>query len=174
MTAEGVFPKIAGDIAYASEANRFASFKTLYIGSTILTGSSTTYVTVGSTLVPANTFGANACLHFQFSTTGPCGVNFGFSGTTGEQGMPSAPNLGAIVHGDGYLIVGPTMSGAGRINWVATNDQTTTSMSTRIYNDGVQHNFNAGSSFVIKYALAHSGAGNVGFRNLNIWGNTIF
>lgn len=55
MTAEGVFPKVAGDVAYASEANRFAS-SPYTVGSLFTTGSftsGTNYTTLGSFLIPA-------------------------------------------------------------------------------------------------------------------------
>lgn len=54
MTAEGVFPKVAGDIAYASEANRFVGAgKFFVVGSTGWVGSSTAFQDAGSYIIPA-------------------------------------------------------------------------------------------------------------------------
>lgn len=62
MTAEGTFPKIAGDIAYASEANKFnASYRCLYIGSMGLVTSGAGVTTdIGSFVIGAGSL-TNPC-----------------------------------------------------------------------------------------------------------------
>jgi hypothetical protein len=53
MTAEGTFPKVAGDIAYASEANTFRSLfteKSNILGSVYNVASGTAYQSIGSVI----------------------------------------------------------------------------------------------------------------------------
>lgn len=61
MATEGLFPKSGGDIAYASEANRFASSqRLLFIGSTGLVISGTGAQEAGSVVIAAGTL-PNPC-----------------------------------------------------------------------------------------------------------------
>lgn len=83
MTAEGVFPKVSGDIAYASEANKFAGATSFYSGTvSISTGSST----------------ANGC--FNWTSTGSTGVVTDGNFATcwiGSWIAPISATLGSIV-----------------------------------------------------------------------------
>jgi hypothetical protein len=62
MAGEGEFPKAGGDVAYASEANRFASAgRYVELGSTgLVVGSATAYQEAGSILIGAGSL-TNPC-----------------------------------------------------------------------------------------------------------------
>jgi hypothetical protein len=69
MTAEGTFPKIAGDVIYASEVNKFASRLYATTGSTASFNSGTAIQTLGSFIIPGGTLTSPSLIDFRFRLT---------------------------------------------------------------------------------------------------------
>ena len=92
MVDEGVFPKAGGDIAFASEANRFARAGGIIDSKTNLSaGSATVPVIVGSTVISPGSL-TNPCVFNILATTDIAGGNIGniefqLSGTDFGQNM---------------------------------------------------------------------------------------
>ena len=102
MTAEGVFPKIGGDIAYASEANRFAG-----AGRALFTGSFQSIAAtgeMGSIVIGAGSLTNVA--HIQGAFRGELGNtnNSYIIRVSGAQGYNTALQIGSNV-GDGNIFV---------------------------------------------------------------------
>jgi len=85
---EGVFPKVDGDILYASEANNFYKNGYITAGSFYAsTTSGTAIQDIGSFVIPANTLGSIYALNIGYSATkanNSTVIYFGISGTTGN------------------------------------------------------------------------------------------
>lgn len=91
MALEGAFPKTDGDIAYASEANRYATAgRFITAGSTAILASGTnTGSVIGSILINAGSLANYSAMYMPFITTLGSQNNFriALSGTTqGENG----------------------------------------------------------------------------------------
>lgn len=182
MTVEGVFPKVDGDVLYASEVNRFArAGRFITISGTPVALSGTGYQTLGSVLIGAGSL-SNPChinitYWFGRDSTGTDQIfspririsglssyssgNILFSGTnavSASEGtcdiMLGSPGSGIIIH-----------KGFG-INTNA-NDLFDNAPSTRISKNNID-NFNTGSPVVIFFDAQNAGAGSCTYRNISI------
>ena len=102
MTISGNFPKVDGDILYASEANRFAGGNILFTGSTAWIGSTSSNNTVGSFVFAGST---------RAGLTTPCIIDYNF--ITVEQGTSGI--------GIGWRISGANNKDTGQDNLVWNN-----------------------------------------------------
>jgi len=119
MATEGQFPKIDGDVLYASEANSFrGAGRYLAAGSTItLTVSGTDAQILGSVVIPANTIPNFSMLVIDYFTKGTdggtCGAGVTISGASANARW-SLPHANATdVTGNIRCLVGNTLSGGG-------------------------------------------------------------
>lgn len=127
MTNESVFPKIAGDVLYASEVNRFAgASQRLAGGSKVVLGSTSVGVNVGSFSIPVGSLIANDLFKFDVSfITSNGGANC--SGTfilSGTQGNVSMGLGGTVAGGFGtnicmFVASGPSANDGG-VAWRTT------------------------------------------------------
>jgi len=171
MTAEGSFPKVDGDILYASEVNRFARAGGLIAaGSTASAGSSTNFQTIGSVFVSginlaavsASTWAGFTIDSTHTGTASQAGasfagsINYRFSGTAlqnitlnGPYGAATDVSAKLYGHTNVFVNATDTMSHVIGGMWPATP---TTSL-------GRQAAFitSVGSPFVIFIESVHNG-----------------
>jgi hypothetical protein len=105
MTAEGVFPKIAGDIAYASEANRFARAGGFISNGSFynVISSGTAFQVMGSIVIGAG------------SLTNPCELQILFKNEKNARDNLSISISGASANGT--CLLGSVITNcAGRVN----------------------------------------------------------
>lgn len=164
MTAEGVFPKVPGDISYASEANRFAGGG-LFIsqGSTVFIGSASGYQSAGSIVIPA-AYMINPVSQFVFNfatitSAGGASIRFNLSGagiTTGSAVIQQSTN--AV--GNGRIIFVSGVGSGGRLyaQFNAQDDSTTQGTPpNQFVAMPAMSGFNMGSSYVLSFNLGSIG-----------------
>jgi hypothetical protein len=91
MANEGEYPKIDGDVLYASEINKVSkSIQFFAAGSTVSAGSSTEAINVGSVVIPGGTFlgGYSYFDMFSYVNVAP-GAGSAFIGVSGIAGNGS-------------------------------------------------------------------------------------
>jgi len=155
MTDEGVFPKIDGDILYASEANRFSPKLIGYVDQSTLTnisGASETYTTMGGTITYYGTIGSIQitdfmivdCVPFNLSTEA-ASFRLRISGAAGLNMITSTKSI--------------SVRGTSRINHVFTSGILTSSGG------------NIGSDYIISVeGNNNSNANQGGMDDFLVWG----
>ena len=114
MAGEGVFPKSAGDVAYASEANRFYnSPHTFFIGSTQSINSGTSFQVNGSVLIEAGSMTNPMSFHIDFYHTGAGTANrrFKISGLSTNATVEGTAQAGDPHLGTVNIVVGSPANG---------------------------------------------------------------
>jgi hypothetical protein len=144
MAGEGVFPKSAGDIAYASEANRFAGAGKFIATGSFSVVSGTSYQTTGSILIGAGSV-SNPCVinvDWRVNTTADsASAKVNFSGLSANFSIGST-----TIRSDPYgtcraMLGSPFACSALGISYGNTIVMTNQSAD----------NFNSGSPFIISF-----------------------
>ncbi|MCH7534135.1 MAG: hypothetical protein IH948_00015 [Bacteroidetes bacterium] len=151
MANEGEFPKVDGDILFASEANRLGfAPRYIFIGSTITHPSSGTSPTdVGSVIINTGSLSNPATLNFDFHLERNIRLEIEISGL----GVNSSLALGDALttseqYGTARAVVGSPLSGFFH-GWIQLLNAT--SMSTGSYDNVALNNLDTGSTVVIKF-----------------------
>src|SRR3990167_4094873 len=125
--AEGTFPKVGGDIVYASEINSFAGFSFISAGSTVTVGSATAVQELGSFVVPAGsqTNPHSLYIDFLFSKTVAGTLDIQISGVAVNSFIRAGADW-ADGYGRYYHFIGSPQSGLQHLEaWDTTQDGTT-------------------------------------------------
>ena len=156
MTAEGTFPKIAGDIAYASEANRFAGAgRYIAIGSTSNITSGTGIQNIGSVLIGAGSLSNPSILYLYgyHSHNNLERIGVTISGVNSNSTLYMGSNTGTYLF-DGKLIVGsPNMPGS-NFSLIYCGTGTNEVNTTFVQSTGSIANIDPGSKICILFTVS--------------------
>lgn len=175
MTNEGVFPKIDGDVLYASEANRFAGAgRFLGAGSFVeVNGGTSTTVDVGSVIIGAGSLSRNSHIYLTYQVTRTGGTDtvlrIRMSGAGLGNGTFNLQPPGGVSQGTVDIVTGSPRAGK-MFGWeIVASDST--SMNGGVASATTLNNFNTGSAFVIKWeAVFQTTAGSLTMQSYDIQG----
>lgn len=150
MTSEGTFPKVDGDIFYASEANRFAkASEYMVIGSTPLVASGTDYQSLGSIFISGGSLPIPFMLDIRYSTTGGHnGIKLIISGTDNNASVNPTDGAGPDINSSAMATLAagsPFSTSISILEGLAT--------ATLKYGIGGLGYFNTGSNFIIEFQV---------------------
>ena len=114
MANEGEFPKVDGDISYASEGNRFAGAgRTIFIGSTGVIGSATAIRSTGSVLIAAGslTNPAHIMIDYRVDKNSRADVILSVSGASANATVTLGSTAQGHVVGGATVLVGSPFKG---------------------------------------------------------------
>jgi hypothetical protein len=143
MAAEGVFPKVDGDILYASEVNSFNANGRYIAAGSYLISSGTNYFIVGSHLISG--LGNPTSLEYFFTGSGAIAFSLSISGLAAESKV-NVSGLNVSPVGRIQLLFGSPMVGIGQAVWNSVSDNKTQPFSAAT---NYINNIYPGSPFVI-------------------------
>src|SRR3990167_7387334 len=160
--AEGIFPKVGGVPIYFSEANRFAGYKTFFIGSTASGGGGGAYVGVGSVLIGAGSVSNPCVLHFNAFASSQFATRIRIIGLSSN----IAVTVGDVDFTTNYFIKGLAFLGSPGSGIISAVSQQTSEETFRPRQFTID-NLNTGSPFVFEVLLSGTAGGYL--RNLELF-----